>query len=111
MDKSAKSEQSDKSAVQTMAEALAASCPSYLGHPTIPPISWAQNGEMITVILADGWKVSASIQAINTLMFKQGLNDLPSNFDNVEIPAQPPASPEPVPGSSRGKPVTKRKKK
>ena len=51
-----------------MAEALAASCPSYLVHPTIPPISWAQNGEMITVILADGWKVSASIQAIKRVL-------------------------------------------
>ena len=66
-----------------MATALAASIPPYLDKPTLPPIAWAQNGEIITVILADGRKFSSSVQEINAIMFSQ----------HVETPAaaQPPA--------------------
>jgi hypothetical protein len=63
--------------LKAMAEALAASIPPHLGQPTTPPTSWAQDGETVTVILADGRKVSASIQAINALMFPPALTPAP----------------------------------
>jgi hypothetical protein len=53
-----------------MATALAASQKPHLDRPTIPPISWAQDGGIITVIMADGRKVRATIQDINALMFQ-----------------------------------------
>ena len=87
-----------------MAEALAASCPSYLGKPTMPPISWAQNGEIVTVILADGRKVSASVLVINQIMFDQGLNELPEKFANVEIPPLASAQPASKPTAKPQKP-------
>jgi hypothetical protein len=59
--------------LKEMAEALAASIPPHLGQPTSPPISWAQVGDQVIVILADGRKASASIQDINALMFPQDL--------------------------------------
>lgn len=52
-----------------MANALAASILPHLGQPTTPPTAWAQEGETVIVVLADGRKVSASIQDINALMF------------------------------------------
>jgi hypothetical protein len=83
--------------LQAMAEALAASVPEHLGMPTIPPISWAQNGDIVTVILADGRKVSASIQEINQIMFNQmqGLEgntlykSLHPDLDNLEVDLRP----------------------
>ena len=64
--------------LQAMATALAASIPPHLDRPTIPPISWAQVGDQVSVILADGRKVSASIQAVNELMFSQNLAQAPA---------------------------------
>jgi len=55
--------------VKQMAEALAASIPLVHDRPITPPLAWAQDGDKVTVILADGRKVSASIQEINALMF------------------------------------------
>ena len=64
----------------------------------MPPISWAQDGEIVTVILADGRKVSASIQDVNKLMFDQ------------KVPVQAPAPvikpPEIHIPASSGKPTT-----
>jgi hypothetical protein len=73
--------------LQSMATALAASIPPHLGQPTIPPISWAQNDDFVTVILADGRKVAASIQEINLLMFKQKIVAEPAHpdFDSLEV--------------------------
>ena len=59
----------DEKALKSMATILAAHAPSHLGKATTPPVSWSQNGEVVSVILADGRKVSASIQEINALMF------------------------------------------
>ncbi len=66
-----KSEKSDKSVVQTMAEILASHTPAHLGQPTTPPISWAQTGDIVSVVLADGRKVKASIQEVNEILFKE----------------------------------------
>jgi hypothetical protein len=55
--------------VKEMAQALAASIPPHLGQPTTPPLAWHQTGEIVVVILADGRKVSATVLAINALMF------------------------------------------
>jgi hypothetical protein len=54
------------------ATALAASQPSHLGQPTIPPLDWHQEGEILTVIMADGRKVSANIRDINVSLFDDG---------------------------------------
>ena len=59
----------DKFSLKSMAEIIASHTPAHLGQPTIPPISWAQVGDQVIVILADGRKASASIQDINALMF------------------------------------------
>ena len=69
--------------LQQMATALAASIPPHLGQPTIPPLSWHQEGEIVIVILADGRKVSASITKINELMFSQGDLDALESVDLV----------------------------
>ena len=103
MDKSVKSSQSDKSVVD-MAFTLAASIPSYLGQPTTPPIAWAQVGEIVIVILADGRKVSASIQDINKLMFV-GVGDPPAHKP-VQAPAPVIKPPEIHIPASSGKPTT-----
>ena len=91
--------------LKDMATALAASIPPHLGKPTIPPIAWAQEGEILHVVLADGRKVSANIQAINELMFAQDVKGavriIPAGTypekDQVVIPplkaAAQPASP------------------
>jgi hypothetical protein len=56
--------------LKSMAEALAASTAPWLDKPTTPPISWAQTGDVISVVLADGRKVSATVQDVNALLFK-----------------------------------------
>ena len=67
----------------SMATALAASQPSHLGHPTIPPMDWHQEGEILTVIMADGRKVSASIPEITALMFEGvGANGVRPDYDH-----------------------------
>ena len=104
-----------RKAIQKMAEVLAASIPPHLGQPTTPPISWAQNGDTVTVILADGRKVSASIEAINALMFAPApvpvRGNTPAKVDLDAIDAvdllKPPASKTPAkktkPAASGGK--------
>ena len=81
--------------LKAMAMALAASIPPHLGHPTTPPTSWAQVGETVVVILADGRKVSGSIVDINRLMFDQKavVKDAKADLDQVEIPPLAAASP------------------
>jgi hypothetical protein len=69
--------------LKTMATALASSIPPRLGQPTLPPIAWAQAGEIITVILADGRKVSANIQEVNALMFAQNAAAKPVDDEMV----------------------------
>jgi hypothetical protein len=59
--------------LKELAYALAGGTPTHLGVPTLPPIRWAQNGDQVIVILADGRKISASIEKINELMFSQGV--------------------------------------
>jgi len=76
--------------LKAMAETLAANTPPWLDKPTTPPIAWAQNGEIVVVILADGRKVSANVQAINALMFEQKV---------AEPVAKPPAQPVSKPTS------------
>jgi len=78
--------------LKTMATAYAASIPPYLDRPTIPPQAWHQEGEIVTVILADGRKVSANIQAINALMFEQHVG---TGLAPVH-PAKPVHAPAPV---------------
>ena len=75
--------------LKDMAFALAASFPPHLDQPTIPPLDWHQDGEIITVIMADGRKVKASIQDINKLMFDQ-------NVGAGHRPAQKPVPSAPV---------------
>ena len=89
--------------LRELAYALAGGTPAHLGMPTLPPISWAQTGDLVIVVLADGRKVSASIQDINALMFTQDvasvppviLSHVPLSVDHDEIglskPIQPPA--------------------
>jgi hypothetical protein len=72
--------------LEAMATALAASIPPHLGRPTIPPIDWHQEGEIVTVILADGRKVSASILEINRIMFEQGVIDKPVETGPAPVP-------------------------
>jgi len=94
----------DTKSLAAKATALAASQPSHLGQPTIPPMDWHQEGEILTVIMADGRKVSASIEAINLLMFSQGVgvDGVRSNAKPVQAPAPAKEQPE--------KPVTPRKR-
>jgi len=61
----------DKLSLKAMAETIASGTPQHLGQPTTPPISWAQTGDIITVVLADGRKVSSTVQAVNQILFKQ----------------------------------------
>jgi hypothetical protein len=76
--------------LKEMATALAAGTMPHLGQPTLPPQTWAQNGDLVTVILADGRKVSANIQTINTLMFKQGIASKPVGaVHEPPVPAKP----------------------
>jgi len=86
--------------LKDMAFALAASFPPYLDQPTIPPLDWHQDGEIITVIMADGRKVKASIQDINKLMFDQ--NVYPSHLPAQQSP--PSASVVPIPKKKEVKP-------
>ena len=51
------------------ATALAASQKEHLGRPTIPPIDWHQEGEILTVVMADGRKVTANIRDVDALLF------------------------------------------
>jgi hypothetical protein len=79
--------------LQAMAEAFAASIPPHLGQPTIPPIKWRQEGEIVHVVLADGRMFEASIQEINHLMFEQMIEPevktlnkaLHPDLDNLEV--------------------------
>jgi hypothetical protein len=80
----------DKFSLKSMAEIIASHTPAHLGQPTIPPISWAQVGDQVIVILADGRKASASIQDINALMF-----DLPPAAAPEKIPAKQPTTIKP----------------
>jgi hypothetical protein len=80
-----------------MAYALAASTPPYLDKPTIPPLDWHQEGDRVTVILADGRKVSASILEINALMFAQGVASSPK-----PLRAGPEVQSQPVPEKPKG---------
>jgi len=78
--------------LQAMATALAASIQPHLGLPTIPPIAWAQNGDIVSVVLADGRKVSASIQEINQLMFVQKTGQIDELLDDqLEVDLSRPA--------------------
>ncbi|MGD0752825.1 MAG: hypothetical protein ABSA23_15630 [Anaerolineales bacterium] len=79
--------------LQVMATALAASIQPHLGQPTIPPISWAQDGDIVHVVLADGRKVSASIQEINQIMFTQKVVNEKIDLDNLEVDLSPKKAP------------------
>ncbi len=79
------------------AEALAASQTPYLSKPTTPPLAWHQKGEIVTVILADGRKVSATIQQINALMFAPvPKSDQPAAGSEVQSQAKPEEIKKPV---------------
>lgn len=103
--------------LQAMAETLAANTQPWLGKPTVPPIAWAQNGEIVVVILADGRKVSANVQAINALVFKPYVKiENPAKAwtpdDKVAQPvAKPPAQIASKPASKPAakQPTTKKK--
>ena len=76
--------------LKAMAEALSASILPHLGLPTFPPISWAQNGDVVTVILADGRKVSATIQEINQIMFAKEHGQIDELLDDqLEVDLHP----------------------
>ena len=87
--------------LQGMAETIASGTPRHLGQPTTPPISWAQTGDIITVILADGRKVSSTVQAVNEILFQQIKIDEPTpplapivGADGVRLePARQPSPP------------------
>lgn len=81
-----------------MAMALALNTPSHLGKPTAPPISWRQDGEIVIVVLADGRKVSASIQDINAIMFPAGKTGL----ETINIPAGTYPEKTPVKPATKG---------
>jgi hypothetical protein len=83
--------------LQELATALAASIPPYLDKPTIPPLDWHQEGDRVTVILADGRKVGAKIQEINELMFSQGVASSPK-----PLRAGPEVQSQPVPEKPKG---------
>ena len=86
-----------------MAHALAASIQPHLGQPTLPPRDWAQTGEIVTVILADGRKVSASISDINKLMFSQGVQEeMPKSKPTSPYPVKVKAPPSPKPAAKGG---------
>jgi hypothetical protein len=96
--------------LKTMAEALAASIPPHLGKPTVPAIAWKQEGETVFVILADGRKVSASIQAINALMFTpahvSSKEEAPAKTDLNALDAvdlKPAAKTKPAASGGKGK--------
>ena len=81
--------------IRSMAMALALNTPPHLGKPTAPPISWRQDGEIVIVVLADGRKVSASIQQINAIMFPAKSEEplpapknLPTEPKKSTVPAQ-----------------------
>jgi hypothetical protein len=77
--------------LQAMAEAFAASIPPHLGQPTLPPLKWSQEGEIVHVVLADGRMFEASVQSINKIMFDQKL-EIPKSkpdFDNIEVNIAP----------------------
>jgi len=84
--------------LKDMATAFAASIPPHLGRLTTPPLDWHQEGEILTVILADGRKFSASIQEINALMFKQngGAGIPPVRPGKSVVIIQPPAAASPA---------------
>ena len=72
--------------IRSMAMALALSIQPVHDRPTAPPLAWAQDGDKVTVILADGRKVSATIQEINTLMFPPVVG---AGLAPVHVPAKP----------------------
>ena len=82
--------------LQAMAEAFAASIPPYLDKPTLPPIAWAQAGETVIVILADGRKMHATVQEINTLMFPVGATTGRPEIDQGDQDMKGKSSPYPI---------------
>jgi hypothetical protein len=71
-------------------------------------MDWAQNGEIVTVVLADGRKVSASIQEINALMFPPVVKPVPSQAGSEEQSKAPRGEAEP---EEIKKPVTTPRKR